>query len=276
MVPRRGLEPPRPCERQHLKLVRLPIPPPGHGASSVSGRRRRLRGLGPALSIAATRDALARPTMASIRLRHDHRHRVRRQRLHRPLCLRISAQGRGPAARRRARSARGLFPPAAGARSGRWAPCSADIAQPRFGRRGGRGRRCGDQSGRRVQRTCTRSTSMAPATSPRPRRRPARRRWSMSARSAPMPMADSRLRPDQGRGRSRGAHGLPGGDHHPPVAGVRARRRADQPLRGAWPLAGGAGARRPRRVSSRSMSATLRQAIAAAALDPATPWRQDL
>ena len=30
LVPRRGLEPPRPCERQHLKLVRLPIPPPGH------------------------------------------------------------------------------------------------------------------------------------------------------------------------------------------------------------------------------------------------------
>jgi hypothetical protein len=30
-VPRRGLEPPRPCERQHLKLVRLPIPPSGHG-----------------------------------------------------------------------------------------------------------------------------------------------------------------------------------------------------------------------------------------------------
>ena len=30
MVPRRGLEPPRPCERQHLKLVRLPIPPSGH------------------------------------------------------------------------------------------------------------------------------------------------------------------------------------------------------------------------------------------------------
>jgi len=32
MVPRRGLEPPRPCERQHLKLVRLPIPPSGHGS----------------------------------------------------------------------------------------------------------------------------------------------------------------------------------------------------------------------------------------------------
>src|SRR5690606_3284147 len=31
MVPRRGLEPPRPFERRHLKTVRLPIPPPGHG-----------------------------------------------------------------------------------------------------------------------------------------------------------------------------------------------------------------------------------------------------
>ncbi len=30
MVPRRGLEPPRPFERRHLKTVRLPIPPPGH------------------------------------------------------------------------------------------------------------------------------------------------------------------------------------------------------------------------------------------------------
>ena len=29
MVPRRGLEPPRPFERQNLNLVRLPIPPPG-------------------------------------------------------------------------------------------------------------------------------------------------------------------------------------------------------------------------------------------------------
>jgi hypothetical protein len=29
LVPRRGLEPPRPFERQILSLVRLPIPPPG-------------------------------------------------------------------------------------------------------------------------------------------------------------------------------------------------------------------------------------------------------
>jgi uncharacterized protein YbjT (DUF2867 family) len=34
MVPRRGLEPPRPCDRQHLKLVRLPIPPSGHGVGA--------------------------------------------------------------------------------------------------------------------------------------------------------------------------------------------------------------------------------------------------
>ena len=35
MVPRRGLEPPRPYGHQHLKLARLPIPPPG----PVSWRR---------------------------------------------------------------------------------------------------------------------------------------------------------------------------------------------------------------------------------------------
>jgi hypothetical protein len=32
MVPRKGLEPPQPYDRQHLKLVRLPISPPGHGS----------------------------------------------------------------------------------------------------------------------------------------------------------------------------------------------------------------------------------------------------
>jgi hypothetical protein len=30
LVPRKGLEPPQPYDRQHLKLVRLPISPPGH------------------------------------------------------------------------------------------------------------------------------------------------------------------------------------------------------------------------------------------------------
>ena len=40
LVPRRGLEPPRPCERQHLKLVRLPIPPSGHGMPPKSGLHR--------------------------------------------------------------------------------------------------------------------------------------------------------------------------------------------------------------------------------------------
>lgn len=34
MVPRRGLEPPRPCEHQHLKLACLPISPPGQGEIS--------------------------------------------------------------------------------------------------------------------------------------------------------------------------------------------------------------------------------------------------
>ncbi len=30
MVPRKGLEPSRPCGHQHLKLACLPISPPGH------------------------------------------------------------------------------------------------------------------------------------------------------------------------------------------------------------------------------------------------------
>ena len=49
MVPRRGLEPPRPCERQHLKLVRLPIPPPGHLGHCRQAAA--LKGGGGALSI---------------------------------------------------------------------------------------------------------------------------------------------------------------------------------------------------------------------------------
>lgn len=35
MVPKRGLEPLRPYGHQHLKLARLPIPPPGQGESSI-------------------------------------------------------------------------------------------------------------------------------------------------------------------------------------------------------------------------------------------------
>ena len=37
VVPRRGLEPPRPCEHQHLKLARLPIPPPGLRGGLLKG-----------------------------------------------------------------------------------------------------------------------------------------------------------------------------------------------------------------------------------------------
>ncbi len=44
MVPRRRLELPRPCERQHLKLVRLPIPPPGHVRSCLNRARGNVNG----------------------------------------------------------------------------------------------------------------------------------------------------------------------------------------------------------------------------------------
>lgn len=40
MVPRRGLEPPRRFQRRHLKTVRLPIPPSGHGAKRLVAFRR--------------------------------------------------------------------------------------------------------------------------------------------------------------------------------------------------------------------------------------------
>ena len=35
MVPRRGLEPPLDCSNQHLKLARLPIPPPRQRTASL-------------------------------------------------------------------------------------------------------------------------------------------------------------------------------------------------------------------------------------------------
>lgn len=34
LVPKRGLEPPSPCEDYHLKVARLPVPPPGHISKS--------------------------------------------------------------------------------------------------------------------------------------------------------------------------------------------------------------------------------------------------
>ena len=46
MVPRRGLEPPRPCDHYDLNVARLPIPPSGHGVGTrsdtwLSGKRQR-------------------------------------------------------------------------------------------------------------------------------------------------------------------------------------------------------------------------------------------
>ena len=35
-VPRRGLEPPSPCGRYHLKVVRLPISPPGQLRDTIN------------------------------------------------------------------------------------------------------------------------------------------------------------------------------------------------------------------------------------------------
>ena len=146
MVPRRGLEPPRPCERQHLKLVRLPIPPPGHGCDRSVGRRRRLKAARAALSIAERR-ALVRHAM--IERAEELGHRVRRRRLHRPLCLRRScckAGVRVRVAQRDPRSAYFIQPLARSASSASSAPTSP--SRTSVARRG-RGRDAVDQPGRR-------------------------------------------------------------------------------------------------------------------------------
>ena len=49
------------------------------------------------------------------------------------------------------------------------------------------------------------------------------------------PQVQLALRPHQGRRRGRRARGISGRDHPAPVAGVRPRGPAVQPLRGAWP-----------------------------------------
>src|SRR3546814_18582449 len=52
LVPGRGLEPPRSCPRYHLKLVRLPLPPPGRVQAayvSVQARRSDARRVGKAV-----------------------------------------------------------------------------------------------------------------------------------------------------------------------------------------------------------------------------------
>ena len=143
MVPRRGLEPPRPCERQHLKLVRLPIPPPGHRSKEISsvGRaiwRRRAR-----LSM---RFATGKGS-GHVRQATRPGDGLRRRRIHRPLCLRNPVQDGHPGPRRRAPSAPRLLPAAARrrrpARPHRRRHHPARIGRPR-----GRGRQRRHQFGR--------------------------------------------------------------------------------------------------------------------------------
>ena len=126
-----------------------------------------------------------------------------------------------------------------------------------------------DQSGRRAQGQFPRGPCRpAPALSPRPRATPARRRWSTSRRSAPIPQVAIRLRPLQGRGRGGGARRLP----RPRRSSVRRScsgpRTSSPTASPAWrslpflPVI--AAQRRFQPVYVRDLA----QAIAAAALDP--------
>ena len=274
MVPRRGLEPPRPCERQHLKLVRLPIPPPGHGCVICSAGRRRLRARAPALSMLGTAAASA---PAHDRAPRRACHRVRRRRIHRPLRLRIPVEERASgSASRSATRARPIS-------SSRWARSASSASSgptsptPTASARAVDGAERGHQPGRRVRPAdAGASMSTARGTSPRRRARPARQRWSTSRRSAPIPQSESRLRPDQGRRRGGGARGLPERDDHPPVARVRARGRAHQPLRRHGAAAVPSGDRGQAQFPAGLCPRPRARRSPWRALDPARARRQDL
>src|SRR3569623_3367110 len=100
MVPRRGLEPPRPCERQHLKLVRLPIPPSGHGVGGAHywaaiGLSTAPAGPSPALVAApATRHGKRRKRKEACAYEGPTRNADRRGRLYRALHRAGAARGR--------------------------------------------------------------------------------------------------------------------------------------------------------------------------------------
>ena len=215
MVPRRGLEPPRPCERQHLKLVRLPIPPPGHG---VAGRalwraggacqppRRRLSIWEPAI------EGMGEAAIAREELADDRNELVTvfggGGFIGRYVCECLLRSG----VRIRDRPARPA-PRLSSSRSARSAnSASSPPTSPMRNsvRRSGRRRDGGRQPRRRPrQASCRPSMSTARATSPRRPRRGRAARWCTFRRSAPIRTSPSELRPHQGRGRGGGPRGLP-------------------------------------------------------------------
>ena len=146
MVPRRGLEPPRPCERQHLKLVRLPIPPPGH--RDRFGNRRRVE------AAAIWRRARGRLSNAvgprtAQRLRADERPQRTRHRARSP--------SSAAAASSAAMSARPCSRPAPGCASPSATRAAAWFLQPLGRRRPGLDHRRRPQPGPRSSRARSRA-----------------------------------------------------------------------------------------------------------------------
>ena len=228
MVPRRGLEPPRPCERQHLKLVRLPIPPPGHGsdhlwqAAALKGRVARLVNARNARASAPRHDRARRKSWSPSSAAADSSAATSAKLLLKS-GVRVRVAQRDPRQR--------LFHPAA--RPGRPVRLRRRPTSPTRDsvRHAVEGASAVDQPVRRLRpQDAARSMSRARATSPRPR---ASRREALVHISAigADPQLAVRLRPDQGRRRGGGPRGFPERDDHPPVAGVRAGGRSHQPLR---------------------------------------------
>ena len=228
MVPRRGLEPPRPCERQHLKLVRLPIPPPGH--LGHFGRRRRLEARRPPCQ---SRNARA------IAPAHDRARRracngFRRRRIHRPLRLRglLKSGVRVRIAQRNPRNAYFIQPLA---QVGQFGFEQADITNRHSVRHALRGATavvnlCG-VFGRKMRRGPCRWRAQCCRS--RARGRGADALVQVSAIGADAHSPNRITAAPRARARRRSARPSRRDDHSP-VAGVRPRGRSHQPLRRAW------------------------------------------
>ena len=249
-MPRRGLEPPRPCERQHLKLVRLPIPPPGHGrdelesaASLVNyvscGRAHpsqagvprvflTLRGRGRASDRGGTGGggSSRRPGDCD---------GFRRIGFCRPLRRGGAGQTGLARARRRAPPGSRRLPAAGGSRRAG----GARAGQPALPAVGAAGRRSAPSSSSTpsacspaaASRRSAPSTSRARAPSPRRRARPACAISCTSRPSAPIAKSPSRYARSKASRRGGRAGGVPRRRHRAPVDRLRSRGPVLQPLR---------------------------------------------
>ena len=188
-------------------------------------------------------------------------HRLRRRRLHRPLCLRSSVQERRPRPRRRARSAQRLFPPAARRRSASSASSRPTSPTPDSVAPRGRGRRARSSTWSACSSgDMRRGPRRGRAQRRRGRARGRRRRpSSTSPRSAPIPISPSDYGRTKGEGEQAVRAAFPGATIIRPSLVFGPEDELTNRFAAMARLAGPAGDRRRDAASSRSMSATSRR-----------------